>query len=176
MRKSDIFISVITIALSGIVPVKAANEEISADAFVVALVRDIALGSSCRDEYDPGPVVNQHPMRDGKMKKWEEKDRREPDIINHLIEWKFPGIILTTSTHFDWYGPSTWLYSIRLSSPSTLPPPLSFGLQSADILDSLGITRLKSGPRQLWYESAYVTLEFGENGRLKEVLLECIAD
>lgn len=159
-----------------IAPVRAANDVEPVEPFVIGLLRDVAFGSSCRDEYDPSTAIHQHSMREGRMRKWEELDRREPDTMNHMIEWVFPGFILTTSTHFTWFGPSTWLHSLRISSPTELPPPLAFGQTSAEVSESLGNADEKSRSRQFWYESAYVTLDFGEDGKLQEVLLECIAD
>lgn len=176
MRKSRSFIAGLCIALSSASLVRAAGNVVPASAFVESLTRDVALGSTCRDEYDPRAAVLQHPMQRGSMRKWEEPDRREPDTINHMIEWSFPGFVLKTTTHFSWSGPSTWLHSLRISSPFELPAPLSFGQKIADVLDSLEVLDQTNGPVQLSHDSAYVNLEFNEDGELQEVFLECLAD
>tara|TARA_R110002096_G_scaffold54881_1_gene141390 strand:+ start:1133 stop:1654 length:522 start_codon:yes stop_codon:yes gene_type:complete len=173
MRKRILLNAGVFMVVATIAQAQAAEE---AEPFVDTLLRDVAFGSSCRDEYDPSTAIHQHSMREGRMRKWEEPDRREPDTTNHMVEWVFPGFVLTTSTHFGWFGPSTWLHSLKLSSPTKLPRPLAFGQTPAEVSESLGNAVDKSRARQFWYESAYVTLSFGEDGKLEEVILECIAD
>lgn len=163
-------------AIAALEPLFAANDTEPVKPFVEAILSDVAFGSSCRDEYDPSTAIRRHPMRDGRMRKWEEQDRREPDTTNHMIEWVFPGFTLTTLTYFTWFGPSTWLQSLRLTSPAELPPPIAFGQTSSEVLAALGNLDERSRSKQFWYESAYVSLNFGEDGKLREVLLECIAD
>lgn len=176
MRKRVFFIGSMLVAAAAFKPIQAGKAAEPVEPFVVALLREVAFGSGCRDEYDPSTAIRQHSMREGRMRKWEEKDRREPDTTNHMIEWEFPGFKLTTFTYFTWFGPSTWLHSLRLSSPTELPPPIAFGQTSAEVLESLGNPDEQRRAKQFWYESAYVTLDFGEDGKLQEVFLECIAD
>lgn len=176
MRKRVCFIGSMLIAVAVNGPILAAKNTESHEPFVVTLLSEIAFASSCRDEYDPSTAVRQHSMREGRMRKWEEQDRREPDTTNHMIEWVFPGFKLTTFTYFSWFGPSTWLHSLQLTSPTELPPPISFGQTSDEVLESLGNLDEKARSEQFWHESAYVTLDFGEDGGLQEVFLECIAD
>ena len=147
-----------------------------ADAFVKYLLHDHAKATSCRNRYDPTEAVLRFDIRDGQMRKWEEPDRKEPGVENHMMEWQFPGTILTTSTWFSFYGPSTWLHSLKLTSPTELTGELSFGDSVGHFARNLGVPESTIRSRRTWYDGASVTFEVAEDDTVTSLLLECIAD
>ena len=147
-----------------------------ADAFVKYLLHDHAKATSCRDQYDPTSAVLRFDIRDGRMRKWEEPDRREPGVENHMMEWRFPGTVLMTSTHFSFHGPSTWLHSLKLTSPTELIGELNFGDSVGRFAQNLDISESTIRSRRTWYDGASVTFEVAEDDTVTSLLLECIAD
>ncbi len=149
-----------------------------AEQFILDLISEVAQGSSCRNTFDPRPAVHffEESAGYGPMKTWQEPDRREPDVTNYMVQWSFPGFELTTSSHFGYYGVSTWLDSVRVTAPTKLPDPLSFDMPVRDLVSVLGNSDKKGRADQISYQSAYLSFGVDENDRLLFLFLECIAD
>ena len=145
-----------------------------ADDFVKSLLVLHTGTETCRDEFDTRFLLK-FDYADGKHRKWEEPDRREPGVTNHTMEWTFPGYRLVAYTYFAFYGPSTWLHQLELSAPSDLPMDLQFGdsvERFAEIL-SLPAGAASTG---MVTDHAYVSFVIGDDNTVQSIILECVAD
>ena len=163
-------------ALAHVAAAQSLQEPSAEQRFVEFLLTDVAKASSCRDEYDPASAVSMFEIGFGKHRKWSEMDTREPDIENHMMEWIFPGFSLVTSTHFSYYGPSTWLHSLRLSAHSESTTNIGFGQTVAQFSNHLGIPEKSIRSNDLSYEGANVTIEVATDDTIRSIYLECVAD
>ena len=176
MRKLTRFLTGLGLVIPIVAVGDATYEKTPSDSFILSLLTTYSKSSSCREEFDPMKAVSQFPGPDGKTRKWEEPDHKEPGVENHLMEWRFPGVTLTSSTHFMYYGPSTWLHSIQLATPVDLPPPIRIGQPVSEVAIALSVSENKIRSKRMWYAGASVTFDVDENDNIHSVLLECIAD
>ena len=140
MRKLVLFTAFIGVGFVSSASAQLPESSSIAYRFVEFLLNEYGQTTSCRDEFDPHPAVARFEMRDGKTRKWEEMDRREPGVKNHMMSWQFPGITITSFTWFSYYGPSTWLDRLEMAEPVELGFGLDFGDSVADFSRTLEIT------------------------------------
>ena len=179
MKKLIILLAAFMTTLSLVVHGQSVLVGSPADTFIKELLLNHTKTSTCEEKFVPYKALGKFEIRDGLMRKWEEMDAREPGMKHYMMSWQFPGITITSSTTFSYYGPSTWLNRMELSEPSELIKGLKFGDTVSQFSQVLGRPErlLRSEKFKITdRRGAYVTFVVGKNNVISSIVLECIAD
>jgi hypothetical protein len=177
IRRSSYFSIFCTLAVSQIAVGQASDNFADVEQYVSSLLTSYAGTPSCvSGNFDTSAMVSQFKTADGKHRKWSEKDARDPNVENHMMEWEFPGLEIVTSTRFSYYGPTTWLYSLRLSDPTELPGPIGFGQTVAEFAKHFSISEMWIRNNGIYFEGNLVTFGIDAENKIQSLMIACIDD
>ena len=176
MRKFSLLLPILVTAL----PLPASGQIALAGSPVDNFVRETleihTRTSTCREKFNPHEVLIKFDYAKGTMKKSEELDNREPGVTNHVMNWQFPGISLTSFTFFSFYGPSTWVRRLEITEPSELAQSLKFGDTVERYAQVLDIPEDSIRLNRVHVDRADVTFDVDDSDAIVSIIIECIAD
>jgi len=176
MRIFVIFLTMLAAALPLTTSGQIALAGSPVDDFVKEVMEIHTRTSTCRKEFNPHEALLKYDYAKGTMQKHEESDQREPDVTNHVMTWRFSGISLISSTHFSFYGPSTWLRRMELAEPSELVHGLKFGDSVQKFAETLAVSEASIRANRVHVDRADVTFVVGDNDAVDSIVFECVAD
>ena len=173
IRKSSYFSIFRTLAVSQIAFGQTSDNFANVEEYVSSLLASYAKTPSCVSRnFDIFAVVSQFETSEGNHRKWSEKDAKDPNVENHMMEWEFPGLKIVTSTRFSYFGPKTGLYSLSLSDPIDLPGPVGFGQSVAEF----AISEMWIRTNGIYFEGNLLTFGITGEDKIQSLTITCVDD
>lgn len=148
-----------------------------ADDFIMEILKTHADIEDCATRFDPRQLLRDIDVRDHNFKYWQEDDPLAPGGVEHMTLWTFPGLTILAATHFDMYGPSTWLVKIKISDPSVrLDENLQTGESFDKFVEKLEMSDDMKRTGRLSSYRGDVTFDVDAAGVVSSLSIECVAD